>query len=104
MPKLLSHRKSARQLWKEQQLREKILVAARHLFAKRGFHPVTMAQIVKAAGHSLETVQRYFPQGKIQIFIESRRGCDPEETLAHIMGKRMARMISDDFRIKHDTW
>src|SRR3954453_5036593 len=46
---------------KKQQTRELIAETARRLFSERGFEPVTVAEIARAADVSTQTVFNYFP-------------------------------------------
>lgn len=51
----------------EQRKRKEILAAALEIFAARGFHSTTMAQISKQSQYPLGTIYKYFP-GKKEMY------------------------------------
>lgn len=50
------------------QRKEQILEAAEHVFARKGFHTATMAEIAKRAGLSEPTLYEYFPSKEEILF------------------------------------
>jgi AcrR family transcriptional regulator len=56
----------------EQQIRERIVHAALHVFADRGFHRATMQDVVRESGLSVGAIYTYF-SGKDELFLAS---CD----------------------------
>ena len=56
----------------EQQVRERIVVAALRVFGERGFHRATMQDIVRESGLSVGAIYTYF-SGKDELFLA---GCD----------------------------
>ena len=50
--------------------RERVLVAAEHLFAEKGFGPVTLRQIGARAGIHHSSLYHHVPGGKADLFVE----------------------------------
>jgi AcrR family transcriptional regulator len=50
--------------------RERVLVAAEHLFAEKGYGPVTLRQIGARAGLNHSSLYHHVPGGKADLFVE----------------------------------
>jgi AcrR family transcriptional regulator len=50
--------------------RERVLVAAEHLFAEKGYGPVTLRQIGARAGLNHSSLYHHVPGGKAELFVE----------------------------------
>jgi AcrR family transcriptional regulator len=70
---------------KKQQTRTALADAAMGLFVERGFDRVTVAEVAKAAGVSVNTVFNYFP-AKEDLFFD--RQAEVEARLAEVVRKR----------------
>src|SRR6266487_5871940 len=80
---------------KKQQTRELIAEAAWRLFAERGFHGVTVAEVAQAADVSTATVFNYFPTKEDLVY--SRFEAFEEALLAAIRERPAEESVLDAF-------
>ena len=72
---------------KKQRTREQIIEAAMRLFAERGYHATTIADIAAAAEVAPRTFFSYFPSKEAVVFYNSDRDLDG---LAHALSNRIS--------------
>ena len=89
MPKISADREAA--------VRERIIRAAIEVFAEKGYHRATIADVVRRSGLSVGAIYTYFT-GKEQLFLSS---CDliAEQGLDEL-GQRLASLTTTEARLR----